>query len=94
MSVHYPNQITVDGRDITFYNVDNDVYGKPRYVVHFSSLEVELEDYGRIKGLTKYRAKWFGGGYVFTSFNIAQDLQRMLNIVDEYYKAREERANG
>jgi hypothetical protein len=89
MSIHYPNQITVDGRDIAFYNVDNDVYGKPRYVVHFSALGVELEDYGRIKGLTKYRAKWFGGGYVFTSFNIAQDLQRLLNIVDEYYKGRE-----
>lgn len=78
--------IKVNGEDIEYFNIDNDVNGNPRYVVHFYSLGIELKDYGKIKGLTKYRAKWFGGGYVFQSHHLKSDLEWMLEQVKKYYK--------
>lgn len=82
----FPEQIiTVDGVDIPYHKVDHDMNGNPRYVVHFLSLDVELKDYGRIAGLKKYRAKWFGGGYVIQSHNLREDLRWAINHVKEYY---------
>lgn len=78
--------ITVNNEEIPYYRIDNDVNGNPRYVVHFYELGVELGDYGRIPGLTKYRAKWFGGGYVFQSYNLEKDLQYYLELVQNFYK--------
>lgn len=78
-------QVTVNGEDITVYKIDPDVYGNPRYVVHFLPLGIRLADYGRIPGLTKYRAKWFGGGYVLQSYNIVMDLQYAIASVRKYY---------
>jgi hypothetical protein len=78
--------ITVDGQEIAYYRIDNDFNGNPRYVVHFYELGVELADYGRIGGLTKYRARWFGGGYVIQSYNLESDLRYYINLVKEYYK--------
>lgn len=77
--------ITINNEEIRVHKVDHDMYGNPRYVVHFSALNIQLKDYGRIKGLTKYRAKWFGGGYVFQSYNIKEDLRYALKTVKEYY---------
>lgn len=78
--------VQVNGLDIPVSRIDNDVNGNPRFVVHFLSLGIELKDYGRIAGLKKYRAKWFGGGYVFQSYNVYKDLQWMLKQVDKYYQ--------
>jgi len=80
---HY---ITVNGEKIAYYKIDNDINGNPRYVVHFLELGIKLADYGKISGLKRYTAKWFGGGYVFQSHNLEQDLQFMLNTVNKYYK--------
>jgi hypothetical protein len=82
------NNITVNNEEITYYRIDNDINGNPRYVVHFLSLNVKLADYGKIKGLTKYRAKWFGGGYVFQSHNLESDLNYYLKLVDNYYNEK------
>lgn len=82
---HY---IDVNGESIAYYKIDHDYYGNPRYVVHFYALGVKLEDYGKIKGLTKYRAKWFGGGYVFQSYNLESDLKYYINLVNEYYNKK------
>lgn len=59
--------------DYTFNRIDNDTNGNPRYVVHW--LNLGLNDYEatpltRKAGLSKYRAKWYGGGFVFTSYNL------------------------
>jgi hypothetical protein len=82
----YPEQfIEVNGESIPYHQVDHDVNGNPRFVVHFLSLDIELADYGRIPGLKKYRAKWFGGGYVFQSYNLEQDLQWAFKQVKAYY---------
>jgi hypothetical protein len=83
---HY---INVDGEEIAYYRIDNDLNGNPRYVVHFYALGVKLADYGRIAGLTKYRAKWFGGGYVFQSYNLENDLRYYIKLVKDYYSKGE-----
>jgi hypothetical protein len=78
--------VKVNGEDIRVHLIENDISGNPRYVVHFLSLGIiNKEDYGRIAGLTKYRANWFGGGYVFTSYNLEQDLKYLLKVVSDYY---------
>lgn len=58
---------------IDFYRIDNDFCGNPRYVVHFLNLD---DDYHlahkkalRLGG-AKYRAKWFGGGFVFQAYSL------------------------
>lgn len=78
--------ITVNDQEIPYWRIDNDLNGNPRYVVHFLDLGIDFGDYGSIKGLTKYRAKWFGGGYVIQSYNLENDLKWALNKVKEYYK--------
>lgn len=77
--------VKVNDLEIPIYPIEMDVNGNSRFVVHFLSLGIELKDYGKIKGLTKYRGKWFGGGYVEQEGNIVQTLQYMLKCVDEYY---------
>jgi hypothetical protein len=81
---HYTN---VNGEEIPYHKIYNDVNGNPRRVVHFTDLGVKLDDYGKIPGLSKYRAKWFGGGYVLEScYNVQEDLKWTLEKVEEYYK--------
>ena len=31
-------------------------------------------------GGVKYRAKWFGGGIVFQSYNLSEDLERLFKV--------------
>lgn len=77
--------IKVNGEEIPCHRIDNDLNGNPRYVTHFLNLGVEPKDYGNIPGLIKYRAKWFGGGYVIQSYNLESDLEYHLNQVDTFY---------
>ena len=73
--------------------VQNDYYGNPRYVIHFLSLG--LKDYvatkqTRAAGLKLYRAKCYGGGFVFQSYNLTSSIQFMFEkIHNEKIKARE-----
>lgn len=79
-----------NGETITAYQVDNDVNGNPRYVVHFLDFGIDLGEYDSIhtkKLLRKaggkiYRAKWFGGGYLFSSYNIKATIQRAHDILN------------
>ena len=81
---------------IEFYRVNSDVYGNPRYVVHFLDLltEAERETCGgrysqAIKrankiGGAKYRGRDFGGGIVFQSYSIddtAEAIDRVKNRI-------------
>jgi hypothetical protein len=75
----------VNGQEIPYHKIYNDVNGNPRRVVHFLNLGIDLKDYGKVPGLTKYNAKWFGGGYVFQSYNIKEDLNHMISKVNEFY---------
>ena len=83
---------------IPFYRVDCNINGNPRYVVHFLDImpntaqNVSVEEKYRITlnharkfGGQKYRAKWFGGGIVFTSYYIEgllDDIQQSLKNIE------------
>ena len=80
----FSNQVTVNGRDVSVFRINNDVYGNPRYVVSWLSVP-GAESYDeavkiardRIGG-KKYRGKDFGGGIVFQSYNADDDIQRLF----------------
>ena len=77
---------TVHGKEIEVFRIPNDVNGNPRYVVDFYDLGIGLWDYDNINklyGFNKYRAKWFGGGVVFQSYNIEDTLNYALDKVKE-----------
>lgn len=82
----YKEITTVQGKEIEVFRIPNDLNGNPRYVVHFMDLGIKLTDYDNINklyGFKKYRAKWFGGGVVFQSYNIADTLEYALDKVKE-----------
>lgn len=83
--------VKVLGQEILATRVNNDVNGNPRWVVHFSDLSLDLYHYQNLMhcfDLYKYRAKWFGGGVVFTSYNIERDLENAINHINRVLKQR------
>lgn len=80
--------VKVNGIDVTYHKIENDINGNPRIVVHFLQLAMKLADYGRVPGLTKYRAKWFGGGYVMQAWRVEEDLEWCLKQVEKYYEKK------
>ena len=83
--------------DIEVFRIDNCINGNPRYVVHFLPFADGLPDcqdigskYAAVCKLfnnaihgRKYTAKWFGGGVVFSSYNISDDLTRVFEVKRE-----------
>ena len=78
-------QVTVEGKTFEVIRIHNDYNGNPRYVVHFMDLGSELKDYGKISGLSKYRAKRYGGGYVNQSYSIEEALKFYIKKVKQFY---------
>lgn len=69
--------ITVGNLNILATRINNDYNGNPRYVLHGSDLE---ELFGEIPApFKKYRAKWYGGGYVIQSYNLEGELQDLYH---------------
>jgi hypothetical protein len=67
--------------EVDVYRIDNDVNGNPRYIIHYLTLGLdnyEATDKTRALGLSKYRGKQFGGGFVFQSYNIEQDVKDFI----------------
>lgn len=65
-----------------FYRVKNDVYGNPRYVIHFLAFAQDYDKAHKIAnklGFRVYRGRDFGGGFVCQSYNIEQDAERIIN---------------
>lgn len=90
MAKNYIQKIGVDlpnGEIVTVYRIANSVNGAPRYVTHFLSVpepshieQIDRIEHARhvLKG-NRYRAKWFGGGIVFTTSETVQHyVIRML----------------
>ena len=75
----------VNGQPVDVFHINNDTNGNPRYVVHFLDLGIPSGEYGdpryRKAGITVYRGRWFGGGYVFTSYSPEQDLKRIVDKI-------------
>lgn len=73
-----------DGRVIRVFSINNDMYGNPRYIIHFLSLGLEKYEataLTRKAGLRKYTGRNFGGGYVFQSYGLKEDIEMMLEIL-------------
>ena len=80
-----------------FTRINNDVNGNPRYVIHFLNIltDEERKNYDisisdkyaialkrakKIHG-RKFHNKQFGGGIVFQSYNIEEDLRRLTDEI-------------
>lgn len=75
-------QIDTTGFDFDIWQIDHDINGNARYVVHYLTIPYEDDDNQPFhinqanhiehakKALhgKKYRAKWFGGGIVFHAY--------------------------
>ena len=73
--------IEINNETIEYFRIDNDTHGNPRYVIHFLELHNDYNEAIKIArsfGGQKYRAKWFGGGIVFQSYNVLSDLSKAL----------------
>ena len=72
------------GYNIRAHRVNNDVNGNPRYVVHYLSImdDCKTSNLTRKAGITPYRGKWFGGGFVFSSYSLERDLKRIVEILN------------
>ena len=74
----YSSQII---NDVEVFRVENDVNGNPRYIIHFLDVSENYNEAlfkARKIGGKKYRAKWFGGGIVFSSYNLNEDLKIIM----------------
>jgi len=70
--------------DLEVTRITNDINGNPRYVVHYLALglpEYKATNKTRRAGLTKYRGKSFGGGFVFQSYNIDASLNFIMEAL-------------
>lgn len=77
----YKFTIQVDGKDIEVWKIDHDLNGNPRYVIHFLVLAQEYNEAlrkVRSIGGRKYTAPWYGGGLVFSSYSLEDDLKHAL----------------
>lgn len=81
-----PVKMNVDG--IEFYRINNDISGNPRYVFHWMSLADTYADaraLAKTLGAQVYRGKWYGGGLVFTSYNLKTDA-RNIRCLNKHFK--------
>lgn len=67
---------------VSYWRIENTVTGNPRYVVHFlalpysgTGLESHYRNTASLLFGQKYRAKWYGGGVVFMSYNVESDIR-------------------
>ena len=71
-----------NGKEVEYFRIDNCINGNPRYVIHF--LEIS-DDYNTALNIARkiggkaYKAKWFGGGIVISSYSLQTDLENIIN---------------
>ena len=78
-------------QELDLWRIDSDINGNPRYVIHFIAVpfrdklpeESHLAFYNahqrhaaKALYVKKYRAKWFGGGVVFSTYTLKDTLRR------------------
>ena len=77
--------------------VNNDVNGNPRYVFHFLALANDNDSINtrysnavavakKLIGGKKYHTKSYGGGIVFQSYNVQNDLDTLNTYIKENNK--------
>lgn len=64
-----------------FFRVKNDVYGNPRYVIHWLAFGTDYDQAKKVAnslGFRVYRARDFGGGFVAQSYSIEDTAERII----------------
>lgn len=88
-------QIDTTGLDFSLYQVDHDINGNARYVVHYLAIPFQDDDSqpfyvnqnNHIEAARqalfgkKYRAKWFGGGIVFQAY-AGDPVKHVLDAIE------------
>lgn len=88
-------QIDTTGHDFSIWQVDHDINGNARYVVHYLTIPFEDDDSqpfyinqaNHIEAARqalygkKYRAKWFGGGIVFQAY-AGDPVKHVLDAIE------------
>lgn len=68
--------------------VNNDLYGNPRYVMHFTNIDSDYSTALYIAktaiGGKKYHNKSYGGGIVWQSYNIGSDINALNSEIINY----------
>ena len=70
-----------NNENITVTRVNDDIYGNPRYVIHYLDIAdtySEALKFSRKVGGKMYTAKWYGGGIVFQSYVLKDDLEYLM----------------
>ena len=70
-----------NNESITVTRVNDDIYGNPRYVIHYLDIADTYSEALRISrkiGGKVYTAKWYGGGIVFQSYVLKDDLEYLM----------------
>ena len=83
MQASETNVTLKNGKSIAVHRVDNDSYGNPRFVIHYSNIADNYSDALRISrniGGKRYMAKWYGGGIVFSTYNLESTLETLFDI--------------
>lgn len=79
--INHTQTLMVNNKPVTVHSVDNDVNGNPRYVVswlHFGQTYDKALKNARKIGGRVYRAKCYGGGIVFSSYNLERTLSQVI----------------
>ena len=70
-----------NNENLTVTRVNDDIYGNPRYVIHYLDIADTYSEALRISrkiGGKMYTAKWYGGGIVFQSYVLNDDLEYLM----------------
>ena len=75
-----------DEHEVTVHQVTNDANGNPRYVIHYLDIADSYSDalnLIRKIGGKMYTAKWYGGGLIFSTYNLEKTLEDLLARADK-----------
>ena len=64
-----------------FFRVKNDVYGNPRYVIHWLAFGTDYDQAKKVAnslGFRVYKGKDFGGGFVAQSYSIENTAEQII----------------
>ena len=70
-----------NGKQVIIHQINNDAHGNPRYVIHFLDIASTYSEALRLSrniGGKMYTAKWYGGGIVFQSYALKDDLEYLM----------------
>ena len=76
------NTITIKDREISYKRITNCINGNPRYAIHYLQIDEDYETALKISckvGGKKSRAKDLPGFIVISSYNLASDLNQIIN---------------